>query len=668
MTLRQQLLLISLIVLVLPLAGWQFARQVEQTLRDGHARGLVDSARAMAPAIATEVEAAWPGLAEQDSSRVIYLHRAERAPFLDGYADEWIPWLDPASEQVSTDGALRVKVAAVEQASGLYLLVHATSPDQVFSQPGGPRGDHVRLRFAGSGQAAEVVLAPLAPGWIEARGNVADGWPRVQGYWQPRGDGWTLELQIPDARRPDHLGIEVIDVVSGRADQRRIELGPGRLVSARPAIDRRLASSAPPGSQAWAVLGSGWVVGRARSPEPEALGPETNREQATWLDTRLFEHLLSGRLPEGQRRDDSTARLRGPTIGQTSATSHWTRHSDEPGIVLTASAPLLVDGRPVGSVVLSRNADALLIQSNRATLRLVGISLAGMLLMSLILLGFATLLSERIRRLRNSAEAAVGEDGRVRRPLPLPRAGDEIGDLGRSIARLLQRLKSHQSYLRTLADKLAHELRTPLALIRTSLDNIEQARSPDEVARYCRRANEGSARLNRIFQAMSQAARIEESLRVEQRQAFDVVELLEHYVTACRETYPGRRFRLLKRTRHGQLQGSPDLFAQLLDKLIDNAVDFSPDNGRIEIRVARSGDQVTLEIDNEGPALPESVAEQLFDSMVSVRPRRSDQVHLGLGLYIARLITEHHQGRISAANSQRGCCIRMVFASPGDTT
>jgi len=681
MSLRRQLGLISLIVLVLPLAGWQFARQVEQTLREGYAQGLIDSARALAPAIAAELSAAWPTL--DDGSDVVYVHRTEQAPFIDGYADEWTGWLETATERISGDGELRVRLAAVEHSSGLYLLVHATSPDQNFSRPGGPRGDHVRLRFAdgdrrANGQSAgqsdgqstgqsnrqsELTLAPLAPGWLEARGNTAAGWPRVQGVWQPRGDGWTLEVQIPDARRPSQVGVEVHDVVAGRAETRTIDYGPGLLVGKSRAIDQRLAVIAPPGITAWAVLRAGWVVGRtgaAESIEAETL-PRPAR--ATWLDTLLFERLLSGRLSEGQARGRDTTRLQGPTIGQPSTASQWSTQGNNPGIVLTASAPLLIDGRQVGSLVLSRNADDLLIQSNRAALRLVGTSLAVMLLLTLILLGFATLLSERIRRMRNQTEAAVDQDGRVRQPLSPPRAQDEIGDLGRSISTLLRRLKAHQSYLRTLADKLSHELRTPLAMIRSSLDNLEQARSPEEIERYCRRANEGSERLNRILQAMSQAARIEESLRLDQLERFELVDLLENYITACAETYPNRRFRLLKRVRQANLDGSPELFAQLLDKLIDNAVDFSPPDSRIDIRVNRTEDGVAVEIDNEGPALPDSVADQLFDSMVSVRPKSSDQVHLGLGLYIARLIVEHHQGRISASSTPRGCRIRMIFPS-----
>jgi two-component system sensor histidine kinase ChvG len=304
------------------------------------------------------------------------------------------------------------------------------------------------------------------------------------------------------------------------------------------------------------------------------------------------------------------------------------------------------------------------VKSNRAVLRLFGVSLATLILVALVLLGFAAVLSERIRRLRNSAEQAVGPDGSVRQTLSPASAPDELGDLGRSVSLLLDRLHEHQTYLRTLADKLAHELRTPLAVIRSSLDNLEHAREPEDIARYCQRANEGSARLNRIFQAMSQAGRIEESIESETRKPFDLAALLQNYVEARRETCPERRITLRVSARPGaRISGSADLFAQLLDKLIDNAVDFSPERGRIDLRLTERNGRLVLDIENEGPGLPEGASDSLFDSMVSRRKGKTEHVHLGLGLYIARLITEYHHGTIRAASTSRG--VRVQVELPG---
>ncbi len=667
MTLRRQLLLVSLAVLLLPLGAWQFARQVEQTLRDGHAQGLLESARVTAEIMAADGPESWP----QASGEVLYVHQRPTAPFLDGHADDWHPWLDYPQRFESEDGRLNVDLVASRHRSGLYLLFVTTSPDQVFNMPGAARGDRVHIEFAHPDQPqADLQVAPLAPGWVETRGNNPAGWPGLQGYWQSRGTGWTLEAQIPDRQIPQRMAFTVFDVDHRAGDTVERRAGTDgqhlSLVERVPALEDQLQALTPLGSRSWAVLEEGWVIAHSDRRTANAIEADSVDDRATWIATWLFEQLISGRLSRGPSRTAITPRLQGPEVDTTQSLATWTTRDDDPGILLTVSAPVMVEDQAIGSIIIERNADALLLESNRAVLRLVGISMATLVLVALILLGFATVLSERIRRLRNAAERAVAPDGRVLETLPVGISGDELTDLRHSMSSLLGRLREHQTYLRTLADKLAHELRTPLAMIRSSLDNLEQTRDPDEIARYCRRANEGSKRLNRILQAMSQATRIEESIQAEHREAFDLTSLAENYIQACRQTYPNRRFVLeYSNPEPVLLHGSADLFAQLLDKLIENAVDFSPDNGEILVAIHRRDRNIVVDVENDGPALSESVAANLFESMVSQRARserRGESVHLGLGLYIARLIVEFHHGQIAVANSQRGCCIRMLFS------
>ena len=670
MTLRRQLLLVSLVVLLLPIGAWQFARQIEQTLRDGHAEGLLESARVIAEIMAAESHQHWP----RPDGDVFYIHQRVSAPFLDGYADDWHPWLDYSHRFTSEDGSLEVNVVASSHRSGLYLLFIATSPNQVFSIPGQAHGDRVSLEFAHPDQPfANLRIVPLAPGWIETRGNNPAGWPRLQGYWQSRGTGWTLEVQIPDSRIPNQMAFTVHDVDRLSADRIERQAGtdgqPRTLVSRMPELESRLQALTPAGTRSWAVLDQGWVLSHVDRRRSSATDTEQPGDQASWIATWLFEQLISGRLSEGQSRTAITPRLQGSDINPGQALASWSTRRDDPGIQLTVSAPVSVDGETIGAVIIERSADALLLETNRAVLRLVAISMGTLVLVVLILLGFATLLSERIRRLRNAAEHAVGPDGRVLDTLPTASSGDELADLRHSISLLLGRLREHQTYLRTLADKLAHELRTPLAMIQSSLDNLEHADNPDQISRYCRRANEGSIRLNRILQSMSQAARIEESIKDEQRENFNLSTMLEEYLQACRQTYPQRRFSLeLPSDQPIAIDGSADLFAQLLDKLIDNAVDFSPEEGEIALTVRRHDGNVVIDVENDGPPLPKAAAENLFDSMVSRRKRgeqRDDSVHLGLGLYIARLIVEFHQGSIRAENCPRGCRMRIQLPELG---
>jgi signal transduction histidine kinase len=89
----------------------------------------------------------------------------------------------------------------------------------------------------------------------------------------------------------------------------------------------------------------------------------------------------------------------------------------------------------------------------------------------------------------------------------------------------------------------------------------------------------------------------------------------------------------------------------MLDKLAANAADFAAPGTPIVVSLQRVGSEAVVQFGNSGPPLPADIADRLFDSMISVRKERSgDNPHLGLGLYIVRLIAEFHGGRASARN------------------
>ena len=106
--------------------------------------------------------------------------------------------------------------------------------------------------------------------------------------------------------------------------------------------------------------------------------------------------------------------------------------------------------------------------------------------------------------------------------------------------------------------------------------------------------------------------------------------------------------------------GSPELLIQMLDKLVDNAVGFSDKGDTIELRLSLKGDELALSVSNPGPPLPERMRTQMFDPMVSVRPKENAR-HLGLGLYIAQLIATGHGGRIKAENVEGGVVFEVLL-------
>ena len=149
-------------------------------------------------------------------------------------------------------------------------------------------------------------------------------------------------------------------------------------------------------------------------------------------------------------------------------------------------------------------------------------SLAAFVLAAAALATIATRISVRIRRLRDEAEGAIDDQGRIARGISVSKDADEIGDLSRSFASLLQRLGEHNAYLEKMASRLSHELRTPVAVVRSSLENLKLGGTPEEMQVYLERAEEGLARLSTILTRMSEAARLEQSLDTTARERFEL--------------------------------------------------------------------------------------------------------------------------------------------------
>jgi two-component system sensor histidine kinase ChvG len=319
-------------------------------------------------------------------------------------------------------------------------------------------------------------------------------------------------------------------------------------------------------------------------------------------------------------------------------------------VVLSAAAPITVGGRVRGAVVLEQAGDELLELRDHALSHLFNLTLLATALAVAVAFGIATWISVRIGRLGTAADSALGPDGRIRLDMPESARADEIGALSRGFERLLARLNEHTLYLRTLGGKLSHELRTPLTIVRSSLDNLESEGVRTDQRGYVIRAREGVLRLQSILSALGAAARVEESIKQTERVNFDLKELLQSAVAGYRDAFPAARIEIETPPDACFMRGAPDLIVQMLDKLVENAVDFCPSKGTITVRLTRAGSRYELAVINDGPPIPSALLERLFESLFEHRQDQDGKPHFGLGLYIVRLIAEFHGGNALAAN------------------
>lgn len=344
------------------------------------------------------------------------------------------------------------------------------------------------------------------------------------------------------------------------------------------------------------------------------------------------------------------------------STDRW-KTADARAVVVAAAHPIWVGDRVRGVVLVEETTNAVLAERNRAFERLFTIVAAILVVGSAALTLYATWLSARIRRLARDAEAAIDRDGRVRGPLPGSGARDEIGDLARSYSGVLARLAGYASYQEQLAARLSHELRTPLAVVRSSLDNLRASPLPRDARPYIERAQDGLDRLAAILARMTEAARLEEALGDAERVRFDLAEVVAGCVDGYRIAYPQRPFVYAAPGEPLQVRGAPEIVAQMLDKLVENAVDFAT-GGPVEVSLARDGGLARLSVSNEGPPLPEGAGERLFEPMVSVRPQDGRTPHLGLGLAIVRIVAMRHGGDARAANRADGKGVVVAVSLP----
>ena len=656
MTLRYQLLLLALLLAALPVTGWYTAAEIEAALRDAESRAQIASAQSLVRGLEPA-----PMLSLARGER-LYVHRIGYPIIVDGFDDDWRSWLPAAAEFQSrrTTHALRLLLAT----DGRRLYGLAIVRDDTRSGAAGqldhlllqlPDGRRYRIREGIPGSANVTAL------------DDGDSAP-LNAAWESYGNGrYLVELSLPLSLAVPALGLAAVDhgeQLPGRSSSLAGTVDAGQLVSVALSFrsepwSRRLAEAAPAGSRLWLLDDDGWVMAAAGTLRADT---GTGLRGWRWVVYRwLSDQSLSAAV--SSRDSSNTLRLDGPELARALA-------SGTPGVqlgllpdvgtVVTSVAVPVRDGRTVvGALVLESPSEGLLIAANRAFAGTVLASTLAVLVLGAGLLLFATTLSLRIRKLRDAAEAMVAGRSEA---FPVSAAGDEIGDLSRSFARLFGELDEYNRYLQALAARLAHELGTPLAVVRSSLENLQHEQLSPDAALYADRAREGAERLRAILRALSEARRLEQALADVDREPLDLCGVVAGCFAAYRDVDPDHEWTLDLDCRQAVIAGSAELIAQALDKLADNARSFAPAGTCIRFVVEARGRGVAVRIANEGPPLPERLGDRVFDSMVSVR--RGGGFHLGLGLHIVRLIVRAHGGRASARNIRHPAGVEFVIWLP----
>ena len=313
--------------------------------------------------------------------------------------------------------------------------------------------------------------------------------------------------------------------------------------------------------------------------------------------------------------------------------------------VISAAVPM------DGGVLLATKNDRAFTRTIRSQRALISAAMLIVIAISILISVFlARTIVRPLRRLALAAHRVrLGRSREVRVPR-LPSRGDEIGLLARAVSDMSQSLRQRIDNMEAFAADVTHELKNPLASLRSAVDGLDRVEEPELRQRLMTIARDDVGRLDRLINDISEAARTDAELA---RATFDRVDLgplIEQLVASweTRREIDGARIAFARpRKNTAVVMGKPDRLARAINNILDNAVSFSPPGGLVEIAAARVGDEVRIRIDDEGPGVPSDAREAIFNRFHSVRPEGEGfGRHSGLGLAIARAIVEGHDGEI----------------------
>ena len=687
MGIRGKLLLASLSLLIVPWIGYHYIQNLEAYLRDAHEEKLIDRVSIMAAAMSEQaalIDILDDNKASKDNRSHLYIRPLSSPIQLDGYIDDWRNFQNRERPLGISNGDLSVLQRIGYYQQHLYIALRVKDDNVIYRSPNSlrlDRSDHLRISMLDSnGIFRRYQIATITPGSVKSYRLPAvtknsskqrlKPEPRIKGEWQFSIGGYTVELRIPLNMFKERIAIAVADVddastgkikniVASANTEKASDIGT--IIIPHPQMASLLKRLKRSQNRIWIVDNSQRVIGMTgdlRQPT-QVLTSHQNKNDPSLFSIliKLF-YRLALEQPYDSFTDQlsSASKLDNPAIISAlsgSAETYWRSTENENINITIAAHPIYINNKIVGAIAIEENSSNILIRQNSVIEAMVNMVLLTFLLTIGVLLAFATRLSFRIHRLRNEVDASITNDGKINQTLIHSQSSDEIGDLGRSFSGMLHRLSQYNRYLETMSGKLSHELRTPVTIVRSSLDNIDHSKLDDESITYIKRANEGAARLNNILTRMSEATHLEQTILQEAREHYCAAAIIEACIEGYRLAYPQQQFDYINSpiSRSTMIEGSPELLAQLMDKLTDNATDFANSGSPITITIENTNHHLTIAIHNQGPTLPDAMRGNLFDSMVSVRKHKTDSPHLGLGLYIVRLITEFHHGTIEVQNT-----------------
>lgn len=326
-------------------------------------------------------------------------------------------------------------------------------------------------------------------------------------------------------------------------------------------------------------------------------------------------------------------------------------------MTLTSAIPVRSQGQVVGAVLVSQSTLRILRALGVVRLAIFKIFLGSVAVAAVLSLFLSATIARPLRRLRDEANDLLDRRGRLRGRFRGSNKADEIGDLARSLERLTVRLEEHQRSLEAFAADVSHEFKNPLASIRAATEMLAEVEAPEDRHRFLTLVEREIARMERLLTGVREVTEIDAHLEAGEAAPVDLSGLAREVIEGVRRR-ADKGVEIMLQAPSGPLpvRASAERLTQVFENLLDNALGFSPPDGKVTLTLAPDGNAVLLRVDDSGPGIPETHLARVFDRFFSYRPGEphARNGHTGLGLAIVKAIVEGYGGTVSAGNRPEG--------------
>ncbi|HTP72661.1 MAG TPA: two-component system sensor histidine kinase CreC [Burkholderiaceae bacterium] len=319
--------------------------------------------------------------------------------------------------------------------------------------------------------------------------------------------------------------------------------------------------------------------------------------------------------------------------------------------VMVVAVPIRVGGRIVGALSVAKPAQSFgqfVAAARRKTMIVGATSVVAVLLLAVIVAVWLVrpfgLIGDTVRDLRRERKPSLTHVGR--------RA---LGTLGAAFDEMRDALAGRH-YVADYVQTLTHELKGPLSAIRGAAELLREPGMPDDDRRrFIANVERETQRIQELVDRMMELTALERRRTLGPTEAVALRPLLQELASSAEAAGAPRHLRVqLHDGADARVDGDPLLLRRAVGNLLDNALDFSPEGGTVEVALTRHGRRVDVTIRDHGPGIPEFADTKVFEKFFSLARPHNQRKSTGLGLAFVRQIAQLHRGRVALHNADGG--------------